>query len=463
MRAFLLPLALLSTAASAAVPLELTHQGRLFDAAGDPLTGAHDLSIALYDAPAGGAKAWSEDLAGVSFEQGYYAVDLGQTTPFDLGLLQGAGALWVALTVDGGVELPQRLPLQSVPFAFIAARADVATSVSGGAVDATSLTVNGTSVVAEDGTIAWDRITGAPAQLGDLGCAQAGQIPQWSGSAWGCVNPDAHSHSADQLTSGTLSLDVIPIGTSQNTVARGDHTHTALDLDLGPNAIDNPLNHDRYTDAEARAAVGPHTPAYTDDMARAAVGDHTVDTTLSDAEVDAFVTNGKLDLAAGTTVGGAAVVALPTGTQLFRGAAPLMLGPVTVVGDGAGSWVRISNVGICTNCITQVGKLPNSAREYRLRALYTDSINLCGAGATWRIARHTDPNAVYVEWTSARTYSGSGLDHSANSPWFTAADIAGCTASWTGTCAIYLQVPASCPSVPVTARSVDLEYYDTIQ
>jgi len=270
----LLALSLLATQA-AATPLQLNHQGRLFDSTGTPLTGAHDLSLTLFDAPSGGATLWTENEAGVTFDSGFFSIDLGTSTPFDLDTVQHSAELWLELSIDGAPPLPARLPLQSVPYALVAARADVATSVSGGPVDATSLTVNGTSVVAEDGTITWDRITGAPQQLGDLACGSAGQVPQWSGSAWSCVDPNAHEHSADQITSGTLSLDVIPIGTSQNTVARGDHTHTALDLDLGPNALDNPLNHDRYTDAEARAAVGPHTPAYTDTMAIAAVGPHT--------------------------------------------------------------------------------------------------------------------------------------------------------------------------------------------
>ena len=260
--------------AASAVPLQLTHQGRLFDSAGAPLIDAHDLHVALYDAPAGGALQWSEDLSAVLFDQGYYTVDLGQVTPLDLDTLQGATELWMSLAVDSGPPVAQRLPLQSVPFALIAARADVATSVDGGTVNATALTVNGMPIVDPDGTIAWDRIVGAPTQLGDLGCASAGQIPQWNGSAWGCVAPDAHTHSADQITSGTLSLDVIPIGTSQNTVARGDHTHSALDIDLGPTDPSNPLNHDRYTDLEARTAVGPH---YTDNDAITAVGPHYTD------------------------------------------------------------------------------------------------------------------------------------------------------------------------------------------
>ena len=269
-RSVVLALLLVPIAASA-VPVELAHQGRLFDASGAPLSGAHDVSFQLYDAPSGGALQWSEDQSAVLFEQGYYSVDLGQLSPFDLDLLADASELWMGISVDAGPPLAQRLPLQSVPYAIVAARAHVATSLSGGPVDATALTINGTPVVASDGSIDWSRISGAPTQLGDLSCTSAGMIPQWSGTSWGCVAENAHNHSADQITSGTLDMNVLPVGSGENTIARGNHTHSPLDVDLGPLDPANPLNHDRYTDAEARVAVGPH---YTDGDAIAAVGPH---------------------------------------------------------------------------------------------------------------------------------------------------------------------------------------------
>lgn len=233
------------------------------------LQGAHDLHFALYDAPSGAAELWTEDHAGVLFEDGFYVVDLGAITPVDAALLRLAPDLWLSIGLDSSPALPQRLPLNGVPFAVVAGHADVASSVAGGPVDATSLTVNGSPVVAEDGTIGWASIAGAPQLLGDLGCTASAMIPLWSGSAWTCTAASNHEHSAEQITSGTLSMNLLPVGTSNNTVARGDHTHTAQDVDLGAKDPGNPLNHDRYTDGEARLATGPH---YTDGDVAAYLG-----------------------------------------------------------------------------------------------------------------------------------------------------------------------------------------------
>jgi len=52
----------------------------------------------------------------------------------------------------------------------------------------------------------------------------------FNGSTWGCVATNLHEHSAADLTSGTLDMTRIPVGTSVDTVARGAHTHAATDI-----------------------------------------------------------------------------------------------------------------------------------------------------------------------------------------------------------------------------------------
>lgn len=47
----LIALAALSSSA-AAEPVQLSHQGRMYDSSGAPLTGLHDVDFILYDAPA---------------------------------------------------------------------------------------------------------------------------------------------------------------------------------------------------------------------------------------------------------------------------------------------------------------------------------------------------------------------------------------------------------------------------
>ena len=194
---------LLAFSSAQAVPLAFSHQGRLFDAVGDPLDGSHSLTLTLYDTSAGGSAVWTETHADVAFDLGYFSVRLGEVTPLDSAAFTGA-ELFLGLQVDGGVELPERLPLLSVPYALRtdeAAHADVASAVAGGAVDATELRVGG--------------------QL----------IADGSGLRAAAV---AHVHDAADITTGTLALDRVPVGTSADTVARGNHTHTAAQVGALP-------------------------------------------------------------------------------------------------------------------------------------------------------------------------------------------------------------------------------------
>jgi hypothetical protein len=216
---------------ASAVPTVLNHQGRLADAAGLPLEGAHTVVFALYDAPTGGSVVWTEE-ANLNLEDGYFHAILGGTSPLDGELLDGR-VLYLGITIDGSPELPGRTPLSSVPYAIRASVATTATSVSGGGpVDAASVTVNGVTVIAEDGTIGWDRITGYEAPesaLDALGCGP-GEIPLFDGVGWGCASPNDHEHDASALTSGTVDVARLPIGSGASDVAAGDHTHALTEL-----------------------------------------------------------------------------------------------------------------------------------------------------------------------------------------------------------------------------------------
>jgi hypothetical protein len=212
-----------------AVPLTFTQQGRLLDTAGAGLDGAHELHFAIYDAAASGSEVWSETQS-VLVSQGHYAARLGAVTPLDAGAI--AGERWLAISVDDGPELSPRLPLDSVPFAFHALNAeeaahalnadsatsaehatsaDTATSATsadhattadsatsaatatvaeglaeGASVNLTEVAINGVTVIDGDGNIAWDRLTGAPVQLDDLGCSSDGSVALYDRGAWKC-------------------------------------------------------------------------------------------------------------------------------------------------------------------------------------------------------------------------------------------------------------------------------------
>jgi len=49
---------------------------------------------------------------------------------------------------------------------------------------------------------------------------------------WRIVPVDTHVHAASDITSGTLDVARLPVGTGSNQVAAGDHTHTAADIGL---------------------------------------------------------------------------------------------------------------------------------------------------------------------------------------------------------------------------------------
>ena len=58
------------------VPLQVTQQGRVMDAAGASMSGSHTVVFRVYDDPLAGTKLW-ESVQTVHFTNGYYAAILG--------------------------------------------------------------------------------------------------------------------------------------------------------------------------------------------------------------------------------------------------------------------------------------------------------------------------------------------------------------------------------------------------
>ena len=69
-----------SGASAGSVPHLLTHQGRLYDSMGMPITGMLDVQFNLYDAASGGMSLWSETIT-ITFDDGYFSASLGAKTP----------------------------------------------------------------------------------------------------------------------------------------------------------------------------------------------------------------------------------------------------------------------------------------------------------------------------------------------------------------------------------------------
>ena len=143
-------LSLLLSVPAQAVPLQLNQQGRLLDDNGEGLSGSNQMIFKIYDSEEEGDILWSDTLTS-EFRNGYYSVLLGtddENNPLDSTVLEQY-PLYLELTLNGEVLSP-RHALSSVPYAQIAG---VAESVDGGAVNASEVNINGVPVI--DGNGDW--------------------------------------------------------------------------------------------------------------------------------------------------------------------------------------------------------------------------------------------------------------------------------------------------------------------
>jgi len=114
--ALLLSLALAASAQAAGTPGTISFVARLADA-GTPITGAHDLSLALFDANTGGNPVWSESRTGVQIpSDGLLYLDLGSVTPLDATVFSGTKK-YLEVTIDGQLTTP-RIVIESTPYAI---------------------------------------------------------------------------------------------------------------------------------------------------------------------------------------------------------------------------------------------------------------------------------------------------------------------------------------------------------
>jgi hypothetical protein len=161
-------LALLTPLTASAVPTQVNHAGYLTDGTGTPTDGMRTITFGIYENKKFGTPFWTETHE-VDVGHGYYAVVLGEIEPLDGDLFLGDT---LYLEVDtGGFRPGTRAPMVSTPYAF---RADEATSLSGGPVDATEIWVDGSPVIDIDGNwvggtmmVDWTDLTGVPADFAD--------------------------------------------------------------------------------------------------------------------------------------------------------------------------------------------------------------------------------------------------------------------------------------------------------
>jgi hypothetical protein len=105
--------------AAVAVPRFLSEQGRLFNAAGDPVT---DTGVAvrfrIYSDAAGTMQVW-EETQSVDFDDGYFSAVLGETTAIVPAIFNGEGR-YLGVKIGSDPEMTPLQPLVSVPYALVA-------------------------------------------------------------------------------------------------------------------------------------------------------------------------------------------------------------------------------------------------------------------------------------------------------------------------------------------------------
>jgi hypothetical protein len=105
--------------AEAAVPGRVAFTARVVDE-GVPVEGPVEVTLHLFRAATGGTSVWTESHR-VEAEQGLVSLGIGEQTPLDGSVLDGA--LFLEVTVDSTVLSP-RLAIGSVPFALRAEQAE---------------------------------------------------------------------------------------------------------------------------------------------------------------------------------------------------------------------------------------------------------------------------------------------------------------------------------------------------
>ncbi len=124
----LLSIVALSVTVHAGLVGTVPMQGRLTDAAGDPVSnGDYMLVFTVWDAPIGGTQLWSEAQV-VSAKQGNFSVYLGSTNPIGLDVFFGGVGndvqTYLQIKIESDPPISPRMFIGSSPLALTAARLD---------------------------------------------------------------------------------------------------------------------------------------------------------------------------------------------------------------------------------------------------------------------------------------------------------------------------------------------------
>lgn len=131
----------------ALVPPAITQQGRILDSEGNAVDGTVTIVFTLYDDPSAAEESnilWEES-QDITLDEGYFSTRLGElgANPFPGDAFDGS-VRYLGVKVGGDDEMTPRQEIASVPYALVANDAV-------GDINPTSVSVNGTEVINEDG------------------------------------------------------------------------------------------------------------------------------------------------------------------------------------------------------------------------------------------------------------------------------------------------------------------------
>ncbi len=176
---------LLPALAAAQAPGRIGYQGRLLKGDGNPEAGTLSITFSVFAQSSGSQPALWTETQTVALTDGYYAVVLGDQAAFTPNVFDG-GERFLELSI-GGAALSPRQRIDSVPYAL------TCTNLSGGTIDASSISVGGVSVIDSSGKLTSNAFalgSGLSYSSGTLslvsGCSP-GQVLQASASGWVCA------------------------------------------------------------------------------------------------------------------------------------------------------------------------------------------------------------------------------------------------------------------------------------
>jgi hypothetical protein len=112
------------TTAPISVPQMLSYQGRLTNAAGDPVPDStYSVVFGLYPDAVGGSPFWTETQS-VQTQAGLFGILLGSVTP--IGALPEDGRCYLQMQVEPNPPMAPRIKIASAAYAYLARKADTA-------------------------------------------------------------------------------------------------------------------------------------------------------------------------------------------------------------------------------------------------------------------------------------------------------------------------------------------------